>query len=139
MVKKIGDRESKYLVTNLTERQKRIVQLKANLSSTSLDEFVVGAINAFSVHIKDEKCSACDTVLSINTEPYDFKTVWNDKEINIKILNYPRVKCIKCEEEFLSVRVDAILDKLIFFEILDNLKGRKGIPTTIDLNKLMEM
>lgn len=137
--KRIGDRKAKYLVVDMTERQKRITQLKASLCSLSIDEFVIQAINDIPVNKPESQCHSCNSDMTINNDPYDYHTNINDQDVTIKIINYPYLKCVKCGEESVDVFTGKYLEDLLHFEIVQSLRDNKKPPKTIDLNELLQM
>lgn len=141
---KIGDRNKKFLVAEMTERQKKIAQMKARLYRGSLNEFVIKAIDEFDVSLPSRKCS-CGNMMRVIKEdikyPISMGDIGEEVEHVILIKRYPRWRCKICNKEGRDVFNDSVFEKLMEFEILDylNRRSRGKLPKTIDFNDLIKM
>lgn len=143
MRKRPGDNAEKYLVVKMTERQKKIVQLKASMAGLPIDDYVIKTINNEEIELKQKICYDCQKEMSINKGAIDYPVELSDgKEHIIKILNYPRCKCSECGVEKFDLTSDVLVDKLIDYEIMASLNNRerpRQFPKEIDFNEMIKM
>lgn len=139
--KRIGDTSTKYLVASLGARQKNAAQLKASVLSFSIEELIINAINHYKIELGNEagKCHSCDTDLTITTKPYDYDTNINNVDYTIKILNYPRLKCNKCNTQVFSGDTGIHLERLMYYEIVQVLRDKRKVPGSVDFNELLKL
>lgn len=131
----------KYLVAKMSEREKTVAKLKANMYSTSIDELVVKAINEYNDEtVKNMVCSYCNeqTIVS-KKKPKECHHSVAGVEHVIKIINYPINNCCICGAEFDDMNLSVYTNDLVRFEIQKALKNRKSIPDEIDFNELIKM
>lgn len=128
---------NKYLVTNLDEREKEIVKLKASLSNKTIDELVLEALNAFPVEMRVSTCPRCGENNKAKQQSVDLVIEVAGNQHSIIVENFPKMKCHICDNEYDDLVSLELIENLIRMEILKSLKGRKGIPKNIDFNELI--
>lgn len=130
----------KYLVAEMDSRDKTIAQLKSNLYSMTLDNFIVRAIDEFQGEVEQTKCHYCQQDNSVTTKrdkAYPLEV--DGKKYVLKIKNYPRNVCKLCDNEYENSKVAYYLSKLMHFEIQDILKQGRAIPEEIDFKELIKI
>lgn len=130
MQKRIGDRTEKYLVAKMTERQKRIAQLKAGIYSLSIDDLVINAIDNYPV--SPIKCNQCGSLTASSNKTHECQIKISNKDVTITITNYPHLMC-NCDDKWLHLDTLKYLEDLLHFEILERLRN-KEIPDKIQID-----
>lgn len=130
----------KYLVAQLSEREKIIVKLKASLYSLSIDELVKRAVDKSDFEIEVMDCLYCEnqkTEVRNKLKPF-LETIQN-QEVRIDITRYPMNTCPNCNAEYDDMNVSRYVAELVRFEVLNCLKTGKKLPERIRFNELIKM
>src|SRR5690625_1243422 len=86
--------DTKFVVTQMSDKEKTITQLKADIAGLTLDDLVIEAVNQLEPSVRRKKC-ICGGDTEEFLSDYRYKYNINDKEGEIIIKNFPYLKCCK--------------------------------------------
>ena|SRR5699024_219039 len=134
--KRIGDQKEKFLVAQMTERQKKIAQYKGHKIGQSVDDLVIAAIDYLdeAVFLENHACPACGIRKDMTEKPF----IYHHGNQEIKVVNYFTTSC-DCKSNQSDFYAENYLEDLVEFEVMQLEKEGKAVPDEIDLDVLLKM
>ena len=127
---------NKFLVVHLKEREKNVVQLKSALAEKSIDDFVLNAIEQYTVQpLRKGECLYCKGHLVEKLK--DKPSTFGDNSYVIK--NYPYGYCQKCDADLDESQVGKYTQLLAEDVIKEGLRKRKGFIREIQFEDLLKI
>src|SRR5690625_4923832 len=133
--------DTKFVVTQMSVKEKTITQLKADIAGITLDDLVVEAINRLEPETRKKNCMCGGDTEELFSD-YHYKYTINEEESQMIIKNFPYLKCCKesCRNErFAGFNTVLYLERLLELEVNSYLKRNLPIPEIMSFKELVSM
>lgn len=131
-----------YVVLDLKEKEKEILELKASILNMTLEQFVIASAKRYNGNENNSAskliCGHCKTEIELKPYAITINKEIGGKEYSINLRDFPSYKCSKCETSYSDSNIQEKTDVLLEEYLTDLICSGKSIPQKLSFNDLIQ-